>query len=250
MEQYFVANDVKEEKKTSMFITLSGEAMYDILKSLTHPNKPSEKTYKEILDLLRGHFMPKSNKRVERYKFNKAIQESGEKISEFIVRLKTLAQTCKFGDFLESETGPSVGKFKLKILDEALTDRFIIGLINEKIKSALLNEETLTFDECCAKALQMEMVQKESKSLNQLSIKAIKKSGQNFKSKPKNKNNFSQSQSSQSNNSYRSRENKAGQCRRCGRNHNEQTCPANKWKCYKCERFGHISINVFKVCFK
>lgn len=90
MEQYFVANDVKDEKKTSMFITLSGEAMYDILKSLTHPVKPSTKSYAEIIALLRNHFTPKCNKRAERYKFHKIIQESGEKISEFIVRLKTL----------------------------------------------------------------------------------------------------------------------------------------------------------------
>lgn len=35
------------EKKTSMFITLSGESMHEILKSLTQPKKPSEVEYDE-----------------------------------------------------------------------------------------------------------------------------------------------------------------------------------------------------------
>lgn len=104
-----------------MFITLSGESMYEILKSLTHPHKPSSVEYKEILKLLKKHFTPKTNKRAERYKFYKATQETGETLSDFIVRLKSLSQTCKFGDFLDGEQG-DVGKFKLKVLDEALAN--------------------------------------------------------------------------------------------------------------------------------
>lgn len=72
------------------------------------------------------HFTPKANKRAERYKFNKVIQESGVSISEFIVRLKSLSEPCKFGDFLDDEKGEKVGAYKLKILDESLTDRFIV----------------------------------------------------------------------------------------------------------------------------
>lgn len=49
MEQYFIANDVKQEKKSSMFITLAGEDIYNILRSLTHPKKPSELAYREML---------------------------------------------------------------------------------------------------------------------------------------------------------------------------------------------------------
>lgn len=242
MEQFFVANEIKDEKRTSMFITLSGEAMYDILKSLTHPVKPSEKKYDEILTLLRKHFTPKCNKRAERYKFNKVKQESGESISDFIVRLKTLAQTCKFGDFLDNETGASVGKYKLKILDEALTDRFIVGLINEKIKQILLNEENFSFEECCAKALQVEMVHKETKSLQPLTIKAIKKSDKNSneKSRSRSQNRF-QNNSGRSQSQSKGREKNSTQCRRCGRYHNEQSCPAHNWKCYTCDKFGHIS---------
>lgn len=40
-------------------------------------------------------------------------QENGESISEFIVRLKSASQLCKFGDFLDKEKGENIGKYKL-----------------------------------------------------------------------------------------------------------------------------------------
>lgn len=30
-------------------------------------------------------------------------------------------------------------------------------------------------------------------------------------------------------------------CRRCGREHDEKTCPAVSWQCYKCLKYGHIA---------
>lgn len=164
VNQFFVVNDIEDEKKTAMFITLSGESMYEILKSLTCPKKPSTVEYKELLKLLHVHFTPKRNKRAERYKFNKAVQENGEALSDFIVRLKSLSQTCKFGDFLDEEIGANIAKLKLKVLDEALTDKFITGIRSEKVKQHLFNDDNLDFEKCCQKALQFEMVEKESKS--------------------------------------------------------------------------------------
>ncbi|XP_037034304.1 uncharacterized protein LOC119073094 isoform X2 [Bradysia coprophila] len=238
VSQFFVANDIKEEKKTSMFITISGEAMYDILKSLTCPDKPSSKSYTEIMKLLREHFTPKSNKRAERYKFNQVVHETGEKISDFIVRLKSVSQKCKFGDFLENETGANIANYKMKVLDEALTDRFIVGLKNEKIQQALLSEDKYNFEQCCEKALQMEMVQKETKSLQPSVIKAIRSNEKNSQqrsrsiSRSNGKSNFKERSGNRSNGT---------QCGRCGRSHDEKTCPARDWKCYKCQKVGHIS---------
>jgi len=98
--QFMKANKVEDDgMKTSVFISIMGPDMYGILRSLTLPDKPSTKTFDELLKCLKGHFAPSKNKRAERYKFNKAFQEPGETISDYIVRLKTLAQTCQFGEF-------------------------------------------------------------------------------------------------------------------------------------------------------
>lgn len=97
--QFLEANEVRAENKTSVFISIMGPETYDILRSLTVPGKPSSKTFEELLKILGSHFAPKENKRAERYKFNNAMQQADESISEYIVRLKSLAQTCCFGEF-------------------------------------------------------------------------------------------------------------------------------------------------------
>lgn len=238
MELYFKANEIPEEKQNAWFITLAGEAIYDILKSLALPAKPSEKSFKEIKDILRGHFKPEKSKRAERYKFHKIVQENGESISDYIVKLKSAAQTCKFGEFLDKETGENVGKYKLKIIDESLTDRFIVGLTDEKIKSTLLNDETMDFEKSCVKAIQLEMVKRESKSLNPMSIKFLSKS----KSVPKpNSSFYNKSQGRLVEHRKVSQSNNSSKCRRCGRLHDERTCPAKNWKCFSCNEVGHVS---------
>ena len=87
------------------------------------------------------------------------------------MRLKSLSQTCKFGDFLE---GNDVAKFKLKALDDALTDRFITGIRNEKIKQLLFKDETYDFEKCSQQALQYEMIEKESKPNNAYAVNAVR----------------------------------------------------------------------------
>lgn len=54
------ANDVSDEKKLPVFLTVIGPEPYDVLKSLGVPASPSEKSYSDVLKLLKGHYSPKS----------------------------------------------------------------------------------------------------------------------------------------------------------------------------------------------
>lgn len=134
----------------------------------------------ELLKTLRDHFSPRNNKQAEqRYIFNKAAQQSGETrdetINEFIVRLKSLAQTCRFGEFkrkvkvaekstngkeTEVTVDEVISNYKTLSLYDALIDQFIVGINNSKIRQRLLSEDDLTFDECCLLATNMELWQK------------------------------------------------------------------------------------------
>ncbi len=188
VRQFLKANKiVEDDMKTSVFISIMGQEVYDTLKSLTLPDKPSSKSFDDLSTIFGGHFAPSRNKRAERYKFNKAVQESGESISEFIVKLKTLAQTCKFGEFtvpvkvtekvkvqskkdeevieVKVDEKELVTNCKLLILDDVLTDRFIVGLHNQKIQQRLLNKDSMTFEECCLIATNMELAEKESEAI-------------------------------------------------------------------------------------
>lgn len=248
LKQFFLINDVKPENKTPLFITIAGPDVYDILMSLTVPELPSAKPFDELLKLLRDHFTPKKNKRAERYKFNKAVQEEGELLNEFIVRLKSLSQTCRFGEFMDDVTDiKSIASIKLSILNDALTDRFIIGIRNERIQQLLLDDDKLTFEECCNKALNMEMAEKESKAIQPWSTNSIS----NQMSRPRNRSGTrytSQHESKHRSTGFGRHKSSVSRqkCRFCGRelggNHNEKSCPAKQWECFSCLKKGHTSV--------
>lgn len=257
MSQYFNINRIQEEKKTAFFITMCGTDTYEILMSLSIPRLPSELKYSEIIALLNNYFDPKRNKRAERYKFNKCEQENGETIGDFIVRLKSLAQFCEFGDVIPNGTkvpdsNPNVGaaELKLTVLTEALADRFIIGLKNEKIQQVLLNNPSWSFDQYVEKALNMEMVEKEQKSISNLHQNAVfsRSKDENNKGQAKNfqkqyrKRDWSKNTSQISQNNNFSKSTNKNKCKSCGRNHNEENCPAKNWECFKCHKKGHTSV--------
>ena len=57
-EQFVSANDIKEEKKSAVLLSVIGGKTLNILRSLTSPDKPGSKSYQEIVKLLAEHFAP------------------------------------------------------------------------------------------------------------------------------------------------------------------------------------------------
>ncbi|KAL1485898.1 hypothetical protein MTO96_031667 [Rhipicephalus appendiculatus] len=58
-EHYVRATQVSEDLKASVFVTAIGKQAYHTLKNLLAPTKPEEKTYAELLQILKGHYSPK-----------------------------------------------------------------------------------------------------------------------------------------------------------------------------------------------
>lgn len=306
LNQFFIINEVKPEQKTAYFITLMGAEIYELLTTLVAPELPSTKSYDDLMVILHTHFAPKRSKHAERYRFYMAVQDSDETISDYIVRLKTLARTCNFGDYLGEET--DVGKYRLAALEDALLDKFIVGLTNERIQQVLLNDEPKSFDKCCSIALNLEMTEIESKALQPESDSdetssctdddededdewqtnnepseygtectnggahasrdtevasqytcSDKFCGQNA-ARARHSQEIARRHSYHPRSQYREHyddqhayedyawdETASHQydCRRCGRDHEEFSCPAQHWTCFLCKRIGHTS----RVCF-
>lgn len=146
VEQFFVANGVKEEAYVATLLALIGSHTYALLKSLTSPKKPSTLQYEEIVGVLTAHLAPKPLVIAERFRFYKRVQGPDETISSYMAALRRLSEHCEFGRFL----------------DDALRDRLVCGLRSSPIQKRLLSEADLTYKKALETAFAMEIAAKDT----------------------------------------------------------------------------------------
>ncbi|XP_016518477.1 uncharacterized protein LOC107833495 [Poecilia formosa] len=180
---------------------------------LCAPDKPSEKSYEALVDLLQRHYIPKTNFIAERYKFHGRNQKDNETINEFVASLRKLAATCKFGAFL----------------DEALRDRFVCGVKSSELRDRLLSTghtKDLTLPLVVEMALSFEVTKD---SAQQFAQKAFKAHVVEKKAKVK----------------YCEAEKNAAtrkSCYRCGgKSHNPNDCRFKESESHECKKKGHIA---------
>ena len=125
VSQYFVANDIANDKKVAVLLTSVGQKAYSLMSDLTAPRKPAEKTYDELVALMKAH---KPITIAEQFKFHRRNQGEGESVAGYMEELRKLADRCNFGEHLE----------------EALRDRLVCGLRSSTTQKKLLAESELT----------------------------------------------------------------------------------------------------------
>lgn len=141
-----------DKEKTSFLIGVGGLDLLKVLKSLVAPKKTSEISFREAIDSLSAHFKPKKNVRAERHKFLSRQMKPDEELSDFIIELKMLADTCDYGT----------------TLDMVISDKFILSMRDERIQRKLIELPLSTkFDKICETALVMELTQKECKKISE-----------------------------------------------------------------------------------
>ena len=88
---FFKTNEIEEDsKKRAILLSSVGSEMYKVIKSLAKPNKPSEKSFTEMVDFLKEHQVHKPNKIAKRFKFNMKDRKEGETLSEYLAELYRL----------------------------------------------------------------------------------------------------------------------------------------------------------------
>ncbi|TWW73460.1 hypothetical protein D4764_15G0008540 [Takifugu flavidus] len=101
--------------------------------NLAQPNKPKDKTFEEIVTVLKGHFEPKPLLVAERFHFNRCTQKANQPVAQYVAKLKQCAANCEFG----------------ANLDASLRDWFVSGMQNEACQRRLLSKNDLTFAKAC-----------------------------------------------------------------------------------------------------
>ena len=139
LDQFFIANDIgqcaadatdavqqaAEKKKVAVLISVMGKRSYNTLCDLCMPDSPKDKKFKELCDLLKFHYKPKSLEVAGTIKFHQCKQQENESISDYSARLRHLAADCNFGAFLE----------------RSLRDQFVSRIYNSSARKKLLNED-------------------------------------------------------------------------------------------------------------
>lgn len=129
-ELYTSANEIASaEKKRTFFLSICGPATYELIWSLVMPSKPTDKTLQELFKLVKDNVMPRPSTIVQCFHCNARIQSETESVSQYVVELRRLAETCEFEAALEN----------------MLRHRLACGLQDNKTQHRLLVESHLTF---------------------------------------------------------------------------------------------------------
>ena len=213
LEQYFAANDVKDEDKMrAILLSVCGPSTYRLMRNLCAPAKPTEKSYSQLVKLVADHFNPRPSVIVQRFQFNSRYRKPGESIATFIAELRRLTEFCDFG--------PS--------LSEMLRDRVVCGIGDPRIQKRLLAESDLTFDKAVELAVAQESAEQNAAQLQKpllTTTTQVHKLGGKYSKAADGKK-------------------LSGTCYRCGGKHQQRDCPFKDAECHRCHKKGHLA----RVC--
>ena len=95
LEHFFTANDhTDDDKKKAILLSSIGPTAYKLLRSLVSPQKSGDKTYRELVGIMKKHHNPTPSETVERHKFNSRCRKSGESVAQYVAALRSLAEFC------------------------------------------------------------------------------------------------------------------------------------------------------------
>lgn len=104
-------------------LIVMGATTHGLLRNLVQPNKPKDKTFDEIVSVLKEHFKQKSLLLAERFRFNRYNPKVNQPVAQDIAELKQCSANCE--------------------LDASLRDRFINGTRIEACQRRLVSENDL-----------------------------------------------------------------------------------------------------------
>ncbi|XP_039750618.1 uncharacterized protein LOC120626866 [Pararge aegeria] len=111
---------------------------------LCSPVHPEDKTFDQLVKLVKDHLEPERSEIAERHIFRQRKQQQGEGVKVYLQNLKHLAKTCSFGAQLEIN----------------LRDQFVSGLISEEMRSRLFAEKNIDYRRAVELALALEAAER------------------------------------------------------------------------------------------
>ncbi len=104
LEQYTSQPTMSRTRQSaglSCSVCACGASTYKLIQSLVAPGKPTDWTFKELVELLKENFAPKPSVMVQRFRLNSRSRQQGESVAAFVAELQRLTEFCDFGGVLE-----------------------------------------------------------------------------------------------------------------------------------------------------
>ncbi len=222
LQLYFVANKIEEvERKRAVLLTAAGPSLYRLVRNLAAPAKPAEKSFDELVELVKAHYAPKPSVTMQRFKFHSRAQQPGESVAAFLAELRQLSEFCEFGSTLE----------------DMLRDRLVCGIAVGSIQRRLLAEPELTLKKAVDFARAMETADKDVKDL-QGRRQAPNGAAVHATSVDRNRRAFRPPDRTLPGTQ------ETNQCHRCGGKHPPRDCRFKTAVCNACKKRGHLA----RVC--
>ena len=183
-----------------------GVKTFKLIRNLVSPEKPIDKTFAELVNIVKNHLNPRPSTIVYRFKFNSHFRQPRETIHQYVAELRRLSEHFDFRDQLE----------------DMIQDRLVCGVNDESMQGRLLAESRLHFKKAMELATGMEIADKNTRDIPQgNSVENSKESSVNRLNKGQGKQT-------------------AKEYYRCGgKFHEAETCRYKGEKCYRCQRKGH-----------
>lgn len=225
--------------KVSTFLNTAGPDAIDVFDTF-ELTEVQRNTYAAVLQSFQAFCAPRKNTVYERYVFYQRNQREGETFDAFLIDIKRLVRTCEFGT---NE-------------NEMLRDRIVLGVVDKKLQTRLLETTPLTYDTAVEKCRTSEMTKEQTSKMNQIiavnEVRTTPKQSYNpqQQQKFKEKRDTQQYRQSNSNNTQTSRSQFNGEtqelynknnCSYCGYKHKPRECPAYGKSCNSCSRKNHFS---------
>ena len=205
-ENFLIANRITEPAlKRATFLAAIGAAGYKLIRSLCQ-NSTSDKSFEQLVTVMKQHLQPTPNVISERYRFYKHDRITGESVTTYISELRKLSEHCQFADKL----------------NEYLRDKLVCGLNSERVQQKLLSMKDLTLEAAIDTAVSFETACKDAKIIHGGS------------------NSSGVGSVDESINRVGSQNQERRECYRCGSvSHLANSCPFKMKSCFGCGRVGH-----------
>ena len=141
-------DEVSDARKRACLSTFIGTEGKTVINNLAADKKD---TYPHLVEGLTEHYKEAINVTVERHKFNNMSQDQGELIEQYVTKLSTQANKCKFivkhqNTYTDTQNPPQQHEVEIEvdISDQFIRDRLVCGMHNQQTRAKLLRERNLT----------------------------------------------------------------------------------------------------------